>query len=190
MEENQLLAPPGYVAEFLLTDVQIIQDTVGGLAGPFGASQKKGNVRTCFLLLMQVTHLSKINGDIAQTTLDITSTACRLDMHQKTLADLDKDVRKVNDLITSSENEISRRMVLIERKQGLINFFNKQLEQMLSELGVRPRAWGRPLWLISVPGCFGNFLGLEMNPRGTQSHLPHPGGRAGCPTSGSRKLKA
>nr|XP_019591186.1 PREDICTED: coiled-coil domain-containing protein 40 isoform X3 [Rhinolophus sinicus] len=82
-----------------------------------------------------VTHLSKINGDIAQATLDITNTTCRLGMHQKMLAELDKDVQKVNDLITNSENEISRRMVLIERKQGLINFFNKQLEQMVSELG-------------------------------------------------------
>ncbi|XP_030876404.1 coiled-coil domain-containing protein 40-like [Leptonychotes weddellii] len=82
-----------------------------------------------------VTHLSKIDGDIAQTTLDITNTNCRLDMHQKTLVELDKEVKKVNDLITSSENEISRRTILIERKQGLINFFNKQLEQMVSELG-------------------------------------------------------
>ncbi|XP_027968124.1 coiled-coil domain-containing protein 40 isoform X2 [Eumetopias jubatus] len=82
-----------------------------------------------------VTHLSKIDGDIAQTTLDITNTNCRLDMHQKTLVELDKEVKKVNDLITNSENEISRRTILIERKQGLINFFNKQLEQMVSELG-------------------------------------------------------
>ncbi|XP_070630031.1 coiled-coil domain-containing protein 40 isoform X2 [Bos indicus] len=82
-----------------------------------------------------VTHLSKIDGDIAQTTLDITNTNCRLDMHQKILAELDKEVKKVNDLINNSENEISRRTILIERKQGLINFFNKQLEQMVSELG-------------------------------------------------------
>ncbi|OWK14566.1 hypothetical protein Celaphus_00001550 [Cervus elaphus hippelaphus] len=82
-----------------------------------------------------VTHLSKIDGDIAQTTLDITNTNCRLDMHQKVLAELDKEVKKVNDLITNSESEISRRTILIERKQGLINFFNKQLEQMVSELG-------------------------------------------------------
>ncbi|XP_067570831.1 coiled-coil domain-containing protein 40 isoform X1 [Pseudorca crassidens] len=82
-----------------------------------------------------VTHHSKIDGDIAQTTLDITNTTCRLDMHQKTLAELDKEVKKVNDLITNSENEISRRTILIERKQGLINFLNKQLEQMISELG-------------------------------------------------------
>lgn len=90
-------------------------------------------------MLTQVTHLSKIDGDIAQTTLDITNTSCRLNMHQKTLGELDKEVKKVNELITNSENEISRRMTLIERKQGLINFLNKQLEQMLSELGVGPQ---------------------------------------------------
>ncbi|KFO35682.1 Coiled-coil domain-containing protein 40 [Fukomys damarensis] len=84
---------------------------------------------------VEVTHLSKIDGDIAQTTLDITNTSCRLDMHQKTLAELDQEVKKVKDLITNSENEISRRTILIERKQGLINFLNKQLEQMVSELG-------------------------------------------------------
>ncbi|XP_053424304.1 coiled-coil domain-containing protein 40 isoform X3 [Nycticebus coucang] len=82
-----------------------------------------------------VTHLSKLDGDIAQATLDMTNTTCRLDMHQKTLAELDKEVRKVNELITNSENEISRRTILIERKQSLINFLNKQLEQMVSQLG-------------------------------------------------------
>ncbi|XP_037666480.1 coiled-coil domain-containing protein 40 [Choloepus didactylus] len=82
-----------------------------------------------------VTHLSKIDGDIAQTTLDITNTSCRLDTHQRALAELDREVKTVNELISNSENEISRRTILIERKQGLINFFNKQLEQMVSELG-------------------------------------------------------
>ncbi|XP_007958017.1 coiled-coil domain-containing protein 40 [Orycteropus afer afer] len=82
-----------------------------------------------------VTHLSKIDGDIAQTTLNITNTHCRLDMHQRTLGELDKEVKRLNDLITNSENEISRRTIQIERKQELINSFNKQLEQMVSELG-------------------------------------------------------
>ena len=101
-----------------------------------------------------MTHLSKIDGDIAQTTLDITNTNCRLDMHQKVLAELDKEVKKVNNLITNSESEISRRTILIERKQGLINFFNKQLEQMVSELGVGPWDQERSLGLIYVPGHF------------------------------------
>ncbi|XP_073901058.1 coiled-coil domain-containing protein 40 isoform X2 [Castor canadensis] len=98
----------------------------------------------CFHQLLQklqkektnlVTHLSKINGDIAQTTLDITNTSCRMDMHHKILAELDQEVKRVNELITNSENEIARRTILIERKQGLINLSNKQLEQMVSELG-------------------------------------------------------
>ncbi|KAL1780256.1 coiled-coil domain-containing protein 40 isoform X1 [Sigmodon hispidus] len=82
-----------------------------------------------------VTHLSKIDGDIAQATLDITNTSCKVDMHKKALAELDKEVKRLNDLITNSESEIVRRTILIERKQSLINFFNKQLEQMVSVLG-------------------------------------------------------
>ncbi|XP_036053937.1 coiled-coil domain-containing protein 40 isoform X2 [Onychomys torridus] len=82
-----------------------------------------------------VTHLSKLDGDIAQATLDITNTSCKVDMHKKTLAELDKEVKRFNDLITNSESEIVRRTILIERKQSLINFFNKQLEQIVSVLG-------------------------------------------------------
>lgn len=84
-----------------------------------------------------MTHLSKLDGDIAQATLDITNTSCKVDMHKKTLAELDKEVKRLNDLITNSESEIVRRTILIERKQSLINFFNKQLEQIVSVLGVR-----------------------------------------------------
>ena len=123
---------------------------------------------------MQVTHLSKIDGDIAQTTLDITNTNCRLDMHQKTLAELDKEVKKVNDLITNSEHEISRRTILIERKQGLINFFNKQLEQTVSELGVRPPGQGRLPWSAPVPGPLGDFSRSGMNSHRREPFLSPP----------------
>uniref|UniRef100_A0A8C6RLC8 Coiled-coil domain containing 40 n=1 Tax=Nannospalax galili TaxID=1026970 RepID=A0A8C6RLC8_NANGA len=82
-----------------------------------------------------MTHLSKTDGDIAQATLDITNTHCKVEMHQTTLTELDKEVKRINELITNSESEIARRTILIEKKQGLINFFNKQLEQMVSELG-------------------------------------------------------
>lgn len=87
--------------------------------------------------LLQVTHFSKIEGDIAQTTVDIANTSCRLDVQRKALAELDKEVKKVNDFIVNSQSEISRRTTLIERKQSTINHFNKQLERMVSELGVR-----------------------------------------------------
>lgn len=99
-----------------------------------------------------MTHLSKIDGNIAQTTLDITRTSSRLDAHRKTLLELDQDVKKVNELITNSQSEISRRTILIERKQGLINFLNKQLERMVSELGVRSLAGRRGPRLTVAPG--------------------------------------
>jgi hypothetical protein len=118
-----------------------------------------------------VTHLSKINGDIAQTTLDITNTSCRMDMHHKTLAELDQEVKRVNELITNSENEIARRTILIERKQGLINLSNKQLEQMVSELGVRhSQGQGSPASLVS--GGKGNLSPLQLTEAGhSGSHL-------------------
>ncbi|KAL0595534.1 Coiled-coil domain-containing protein 40 [Plecturocebus cupreus] len=100
-----------------------------------------------------MTHLSKIDGDIAQTTLDITHSSSRLDAHQKTLLELDQEVKKVNELITTSQSEISRRTILIERKQGLINLLSKQLERMVSELGVRSQAGRRSCRQgDSVPG--------------------------------------
>ncbi|XP_020856436.1 coiled-coil domain-containing protein 40 [Phascolarctos cinereus] len=82
-----------------------------------------------------VTHLSKIDGDIAQTALNITNTNIRKEEYQATLMELDKEVEKMNELITNSESEIARRTILIERKQGLINVFNKRVDQILSELG-------------------------------------------------------
>lgn len=89
-----------------------------------------------------MTHLSKIDGDIAQATLDITHTHCRADVHREVLAELDKEVQKVNELIGNSESETARRTTLIERKQGLINALNKELEQMVSEIGVGAGARG------------------------------------------------
>ncbi|XP_072501328.1 coiled-coil domain-containing protein 40 [Notamacropus eugenii] len=82
-----------------------------------------------------VTHLSKIDGDIAQTALDTTNSNIRKKGYQATLTELDKEVEKINELITNSESEIARRTILIERKQGLINVFNKRVDQIISELG-------------------------------------------------------
>lgn len=170
VERKPTFSSPDYVLEFLQMNTWMIKETRSQPA-PLEPPRERKKVQTCFLLLIQVTHHSKIDGDIAQTTLDVTNTSCRLDMHQKTLAELDKEVKKVNDLITNSENEISRRTILIERKQGLINFLNKQLEQMISELGVRPQGRERPLGLISMPGHSRNFLCSETNSRRTHAFL-------------------
>ncbi|ERE69024.1 coiled-coil domain-containing protein 40 [Cricetulus griseus] len=114
-----------------------------------------------------VTHLSKLDGDIAQATLDITNTNCKVDMHKATLAEMDKEVKRLNDLITNSESEIARRTILIERKQSLINFFNKQLEQMVSVLGHEVLAgFGKLLEGTQPPLHGGAGTGLHLTGQG------------------------
>ncbi|XP_044839214.1 coiled-coil domain-containing protein 40 isoform X2 [Mauremys mutica] len=80
-------------------------------------------------------HFSKVENDTAQVILDTTHTNCRLAMLQKTFSELDKEMKNINDLINRSENEIAKRNLLIERKQGVVNLFNKKMELMISQLG-------------------------------------------------------
>nr|XP_056704614.1 coiled-coil domain-containing protein 40 [Euleptes europaea] len=78
---------------------------------------------------------SKIENDTAQTTLDITNTNCRLNTLQKTLAEQDKEMDDMNGQINHSESEVARQNLMIGRKQGIINLYNKKLEMMISQLG-------------------------------------------------------
>ncbi|KYO37331.1 coiled-coil domain-containing protein 40 [Alligator mississippiensis] len=80
-------------------------------------------------------HFSKVDNDTAQVALDITHTNCRLSTLQKTLSELEKETKTINDLVSHSEIEIAKRNQLIERKQGVINLYNKKMETMISQLG-------------------------------------------------------
>lgn len=82
-------------------------------------------------------HFSKIENDITQVILNATHTNCRLTILQKTLCELDKEIKNVHDLINHSESEIAKCSVLIENKQGVISQYNKRLEMILSQQGVR-----------------------------------------------------
>uniref|UniRef100_A0A8D0B8R3 Coiled-coil domain 40 molecular ruler complex subunit n=1 Tax=Salvator merianae TaxID=96440 RepID=A0A8D0B8R3_SALMN len=84
------------------------------------------------LLEMQLT---KVENNTAQTELDITSTKCKLNMLEKTFSDLDKEMDNMNDQINHSEAEIAKRNLMIGRKQGIINLYNKKLEQIIFQLG-------------------------------------------------------
>ncbi|XP_064378923.1 coiled-coil domain-containing protein 40 isoform X1 [Dromaius novaehollandiae] len=80
-------------------------------------------------------HFSKVENDTAQVILNATHTNCRLTVLQKTLSELDKEIKNIHDLISRSETEITKRSLLIENKQGVINLCNKRLEMILSQLG-------------------------------------------------------
>ncbi|XP_051491101.1 coiled-coil domain-containing protein 40 isoform X3 [Apus apus] len=80
-------------------------------------------------------HFSKVESDTAQLVLNATHTNCRLTVLQKTLCELDKEVKNMHDLIRHSESEIKKCSILIENKQVVIIQYNKRLETLLSQLG-------------------------------------------------------
>ncbi|NXL49858.1 CCD40 protein, partial [Podilymbus podiceps] len=80
-------------------------------------------------------HFSKAENDMAQVILNVTHTNCRLTILQKTLCELDKEIKNIHDLISCRESEIAKYSLLTENKQRLISQYNKRLEMILSQQG-------------------------------------------------------
>ncbi|XP_054702598.1 coiled-coil domain-containing protein 40 [Grus americana] len=80
-------------------------------------------------------HFSKVENDMAQVILNATHTNGRLTVLQKTLCELDKEIKNIHDLISCRESEIAKGIVLTENKRGVISQYNKRLEMILSQQG-------------------------------------------------------
>ncbi|NWT95787.1 CCD40 protein, partial [Urocynchramus pylzowi] len=80
-------------------------------------------------------HFYKVENDVAQIILNATNTSCRLTVHQKTLCEVDKEIKNVNELIACQENEIAKSRLLSDKKGGIICMYNKKLEMLLSQQG-------------------------------------------------------
>ncbi|NXD84167.1 CCD40 protein, partial [Halcyon senegalensis] len=80
-------------------------------------------------------HFSKVENDMAQVILNTSHTNSRLTVLQKTLSELDKEIKTVHDLISNSESEIAKCRVLMENKQVVIGQYNKRLEIILAQQG-------------------------------------------------------
>ncbi|KFQ01810.1 Coiled-coil domain-containing protein 40, partial [Haliaeetus albicilla] len=80
-------------------------------------------------------HFSKVENDMAKLILNATHTNCRLTILQKTLCELDKEIKNIYDLISCRESEIAKCSLLIENKRGVISQYNKRLEMILSQQG-------------------------------------------------------
>ncbi|NXI10410.1 CCD40 protein, partial [Irena cyanogastra] len=80
-------------------------------------------------------HFYKVENDVAQIILNATNTSCRLTVHQKTLCEVDKEIKNMNELIACQENEIAKSRLLAEKKGGIICLYNKKLEMLLSQQG-------------------------------------------------------
>ncbi|NWT61281.1 CCD40 protein, partial [Erythrocercus mccallii] len=77
----------------------------------------------------------KVENDVAQIVLNTTNTGCRLTVHQKTLCEVDNEIKNMNEMITCQENEIAKSRLLTDRKGGIICQYNKKLEMLLAQQG-------------------------------------------------------
>ncbi|NXR50471.1 CCD40 protein, partial [Hippolais icterina] len=80
-------------------------------------------------------HFYKVENDVAHIILNTTNTSCRLTVHQKTLCEVDNEIKSVNEMITCQENEIARSRLLTDKKGGIICLYNKKLEMLLAQQG-------------------------------------------------------
>ncbi|XP_071429399.1 coiled-coil domain-containing protein 40 isoform X2 [Pithys albifrons albifrons] len=80
-------------------------------------------------------HFYKVENDVAQIILSATNTNCRLTVLQKTLSEVDKEIKNISDLISCKESEIAKFRVLAEKKGGVICLYNKKLEMLLAQQG-------------------------------------------------------
>ncbi|NXU35919.1 CCD40 protein, partial [Drymodes brunneopygia] len=80
-------------------------------------------------------HFYKVENDVAQIILHATNTSCRLTVHEKTLCEVEKEIKNMNGLIAGQENEIAKSRLLAEKKGGIICLYNKKLEMLLAQQG-------------------------------------------------------
>ncbi|NWX28624.1 CCD40 protein, partial [Notiomystis cincta] len=123
-----------YVKEQLESEIMAkLQDQMisNKVAKHFSQMAEKLRNRKSYLEL----HFYKVENDVAQIILNATNTSCRLTVHQKTLCEVDNEIKNMNELIACQENEIAKSRLLAEKKGGVICLYNKKLEMLLAQQG-------------------------------------------------------
>ena len=81
--------------------------------------------------------MAQVENTISKDTLEVSNTRTRTERLKLILKDLDQNIAGKNEIINRSDAEIIKRNAIIERKQGIIDQYNKKLEQMIASAGVR-----------------------------------------------------
>ncbi|KAM9490921.1 coiled-coil domain-containing protein 40 isoform 3-T4 [Salvelinus alpinus] len=81
------------------------------------------------------TQLSRLENEMAAVTLESSDVTLRLEGLARTLASLETEMSRRNELLGASEARITKRVTVIERKQATINVYNKKIEQLIASTG-------------------------------------------------------
>lgn len=87
-------------------------------------------------MYLQETQMAEVENTISHNSLEISNVQTRIERLEKIMAGLDSEIAGRNEIINKSEVEIIRRNAIIERKQNVIDQFNKKLENLIANAGV------------------------------------------------------
>ncbi|XP_045068914.1 coiled-coil domain-containing protein 40 [Coregonus clupeaformis] len=79
--------------------------------------------------------LSCLENEMAAVTLERRNVTLRLEGLARTLASLETEMSRRNQLLSASEARITKHVTVIERKQATINVYNKKIEQLIASTG-------------------------------------------------------
>lgn len=80
-------------------------------------------------------NLSKVQNDIARARLEKAYLVTNIKQLEGQSKELNEEIGEKNQIITRSEQEIKRRVILIEQKQNQIDLMNKKLESLKEKAG-------------------------------------------------------
>ncbi|XP_021370653.1 coiled-coil domain-containing protein 40-like isoform X2 [Mizuhopecten yessoensis] len=81
------------------------------------------------------TQMAEVENTISSDSLDISNVQTRIERLDKIMRGLDGEIAAKNDIINRSEAEIIKRNAVIERKQNIIDQYNKKLEVLITNAG-------------------------------------------------------
>ncbi|XP_060084117.1 coiled-coil domain-containing protein 40-like [Ylistrum balloti] len=81
------------------------------------------------------TQMAEVENTISSESLEISNVQTRIERLDKIMRGLDQEIGAKNDIINRSEAEIVKRNAIIERKQNIIDQYNKKLEVLISNAG-------------------------------------------------------
>lgn len=84
----------------------------------------------------QESQVAMVENTISKDMLEAANTRTRVERLQKVMTSLDEEIAQKNEIISRSETEMNKRNAQIERKQGIIDQYNKKLEQLIASTGV------------------------------------------------------
>lgn len=94
------------------------------------------NTLAIFFVITQEAQLTKLENGVNAVKLESQKLVTHLNSLAALHAELEEEMSQQHQLLSSRETEISGNVTDIERKQSMINIFNKKIKEIVSSTGV------------------------------------------------------